>query len=60
MYHKEDHIVYKSAVAVEARFESLWKDVEKELERLAEVMSFDIHVYKVKCDSNTAGKNNTG
>jgi hypothetical protein len=38
MYHKEDHIVYKSAVAVEARFESLWKDVEKELERLAEVM----------------------
>ena len=35
-YNKEEDVVYKHATHVEAKFEAAWKDVEKELERLAE------------------------
>ena len=36
LYNKEDDLVYKSAVAFEDKFDSAWREVEKELERLAQ------------------------
>ena len=36
LFYKQDDNVYKQAEAVENEFEKLWKDVEKELQRIAE------------------------